>query len=273
MVALQFGLLPAMNRGTVTHCRQNAGRVRAHGPASSFQNAPDFPRAINISRSIPDVIFDFNGTLLDAAPAILSSRSTALHHSRIMPKTPLTDCPIGQPLPDTLALLNVWEDPGRHGGLAEDFMDICAQEGVRSTNRHPGVAKLLQALSSQGIGLHIATNKRMAPTVMSIDQQGCSRCFGSIFALDMREPRIPGKTDLIDEQMKLEHIDPGAACYVGNQLEDGPSADAQRITFCLARWGYGEDAIFPGHWWRLTQPLDLLELIARRNPFHSAIGK
>lgn len=212
--------------------------------------------------SISDIVFDFDGTLVDSAPGVIYTLSAILRNRCIRPQVPLNSNLIGPPLAEILARLTGWDDTGRLTGLIEDFKRIYDHEGVRSTAPYPGVDALLQTLSSQGMRLHIATNKRIHPTRLILKHLGWSAWFSSIYAIDMREPHVSDKAELIREQMEQQRIDPGSACYVGDRVEDGRAADSQPIPFFLAAWGYGENCILPPHWYRVAKPLDFPDLIS-----------
>ncbi len=60
-----------------------------------------------------------------------------------------------------------------------------------------------------------------------------------MYALDLFEPRLPDKAAMIARLMQDHGIAHADAVYVGDRGEDGESADANRLPFIAATWGYG----------------------------------
>ncbi len=209
---------------------------------------------------IRDIIFDFDGTLVDSAPGILAAFGAVLRERDIAPLLPLTPALIGAPLAETLARLAGWSEPDRLTPLIDEFKRSYDTEGVRATPPYAGVEPMLQKLIIRRIRLHIATNKRLSATRLILDHLGWTEYFASVYALDMREPRVPDKGTLIGEQMLREEMNRGATCYVGDRIEDGEAAERQPIPFVFAGWGYGGEGIL-SHWRRADRPDALLGLL------------
>jgi len=205
-----------------------------------------------------DIIFDFDGTLVDSAPGILAAFGAVLRDRNIPPRQPLTEALIGPPLTETLALLTGWSEDSRLTPLTEEFKRSYDSEGIRATPPYDGVETMLKTLRRSGARLHIATNKRLSPTRLIIEHLGWGDYFTSIYALDMREPRVPSKAALIGELMAAEGIASDSTCYVGDRIEDGEAADAQPIPFFFVDWGYGAEELRP-HWMRVATPQELVD--------------
>ena len=205
-------------------------------------------------------IFDFDGTLIDSAPAILSAFAAALKETGLTPQVELDDRLIGPPLAETLSRISGSSDTALIQTLTERFKAHYDRDGVAATSAYPGVAQLLEQLSADGILLHIATNKRLSATQSILEHLGWQRYFSSVYALDMVEPRLPGKTALLQKQLAELCLSPLHACYIGDKLEDGQAAAANSLRFHYAAWGYGDlvPTALPAEWQWLQQPLDLL---------------
>lgn len=185
------------------------------------------------------IIFDLDGTLIDSAPAILASFSAAFAAAGRTPVRPITDDIIGPPLTETLQLLSGSTDPATIDTLAEHFKAAYDGDGLKQTSAYPGVGDMLEQLRQHGITLHIATNKRLAPTRKILDLLGWRQHFDAIYALDMVTPRLPNKAAMIGRLLAEHGIAPEQAAYVGDRLEDGESASANALPFYAATWGYG----------------------------------
>ncbi|MFV0662724.1 HAD family hydrolase [Denitromonas sp.] len=202
------------------------------------------------------IIFDLDGTLIDSAPAILASFVAAFAAAGRIPVRPVTDDVIGPPLTETLQLLSGSDDPAVIDTLADHFKAAYDGDGLKQTTAYPGVGDMLEQLHRQGIALHIATNKRLAPTLKILDLLGWRTYFDAIYALDMVTPRLPNKATMIGRLLAERGIAANQAAYVGDRLEDGEAASANALPFYAATWGYGAitpDALRSG-WMHLPTP-------------------
>lgn len=205
-------------------------------------------------------IFDFDGTLVDSAPAILDAFSAALTETGLSPQAALDERLIGPPLAETLARISGSSEPALIQLLTERFKAHYDRDGVANTAAYPGVEPLLQRLLADGITLHIATNKRLSATQAILGHLGWQRHFSSVYALDMVEPRLSGKAALLQKQLAELSLPAKYARYIGDKTEDGEAASANGLCFHYAAWGYGDlkSDTLPSEWHWLKQPLDLL---------------
>jgi phosphoglycolate phosphatase len=205
----------------------------------------------------PVLIFDLDGTLIDSAPSILSTFARVLEEAGISAKVPLQNSLIGPPLPETLAILTGLSDPQRIQALIELFKQHYDGGTYRETRVYPGIANMLDALHGLGYQLHIATNKRYAPTRLIIDHLGWGQLFQSINALDRYAPRLPDKTALLRTLLAEQGLQPGQALYIGDKTEDGIAAEHNKLAFLAVAWGYGDFGASK-HWHVLDAPASLL---------------
>jgi phosphoglycolate phosphatase len=141
-----------------------------------------------------------------------------------------------------------------------DFKLDYDSNGLLKTPAYPDVPKLLDTLHAAGIAMHIATNKRLAPSRTILQHLGLAGYFTSINALDMATPLISNKATLIAEMMPRHNMVPSTTLYVGDKMEDGYAAEANGVRFYAARWGYG---VFPPkdtftNWLQADSPTDLM---------------
>ena len=201
-------------------------------------------------QAVEHLIFDFDGTIVDSAPAILESFRNILAARGITPKVPLDSHLIGPPLTRTMALLAGNNDPEMLQQLVAEFKLEYDQTGVIATRPYPGVIDALQRLRSSGYRLHIATNKRIVPTRLILENLGIDRHFETVYAVDTQSPPYPSKSAMVAHQLAEQAINSATACYIGDRYEDGEAADANRLAFLIAGWGYGEwrPGTFPACW-------------------------
>ena len=202
------------------------------------------------------LIFDLDGTLIDSAPAILASFRQAFDSAGIRPVRSIEADIIGPPLKETLEALSGSTDTDTIVRLTEAFKLAYDGGGLRETTAYDGVDRMLRDLHQAGVTLHIATNKRLYPTEQILRMLDWHGLFDTVYALDMVEPRLPGKAAMIKRQLQDLCIDRTRTAYIGDRREDGEAAKANALPFFAATWGYGAltpDALEPG-WIHLPSP-------------------
>ena len=206
------------------------------------------------------IIFDLDGTLIDSAPAILASFRAAFAAAGLTPVVSIDESIIGPPLAETLAQLAGSAEPALIAELTRHFAAVYDSTGYRQTAAYPGIDVMLQRLAAHGARLHIATNKRIAPTRKILAHLGWDGRFDSVYALDLFTPRLPDKAAMIGRLLAERGIAPSDAVYIGDRAEDGHSADANHLPFIAATWGYGSlppEGLRPG-WERASEPAQVL---------------
>lgn len=204
-------------------------------------------------------VFDFDGTLVDSAPGILAVYGTVLQEAGLTPAFPLETSLIGPPLQETLMRISGCTDADVIQHLTERFQRHYDTAGVLATGAYPGVDAMLDKLAAAGRPMHISTNKRLSVTLAMIEHLGWQPHFISVYALDMGQPRLPGKAQLLSKQLAEQGLEAARTCYVGDKREDGLAAQANHLTFHYASWGYGDlqqEQLIPGWYW-LDEPANL----------------
>ncbi|NMG42834.1 HAD hydrolase-like protein [Aromatoleum toluvorans] len=205
------------------------------------------------------VLFDLDGTLIDSAPAILASYRQAFATAGRTPVVAIDESIVGPPLVETLQILTGTKDARLIDELAAHFKASYDTTGYRETAAYAGVGDMLERLAAGGRTLAIATNKRLHPTRLILDHLGWSGYFKTVYALDLFEPRLPTKAAMIARLMDDHDIPEHVSVYVGDRSEDGESADANRLPFFAATWGYGSlvPAEMAAHWRAFATPAAL----------------
>lgn len=203
------------------------------------------------------IVFDLDGTLIDSAPAILSTLTSILEQAGIAPVRPLTQDLIGPPLPEIVASLVPPDSAALIPGLVGAFKNQYDTQGYKQTLAYPGVGAMLQALVEMKISLSIATNKRMRPARLIVDYLQWGGLFSGLYALDSFDPPFADKSGLLLRLREQLELDESSAIYIGDRPEDAAASAHAGLPFMQAAWGYGSA-------WgevRLDMPWQLIEEI------------
>jgi len=190
--------------------------------------------------STKHIIFDLDGTLIDSAPSILSGFARVLDQHGIKPRCELTHSLIGPPLIETLRRISGIDDPEILQGLADNFKRYYDEVGYRETREYPGITEALNNLCLGGASLYVVTNKRIVPTRRIIEFLHWGTFFKGLYSHDAFDPAASSKADVIKRVMTLHAMPREDTVYIGDREEDREAAEASRITFYFAGWGYGE---------------------------------
>lgn len=214
-----------------------------------------------MASGIRHIIFDLDGTLIDSAPSILAGFEGALNIHGIAPVVPLTDKLIGPPLKDTLSRLTGITDPEKIQALAESFKAYYDATGFKASGVYPGIPAMLEALSRLGFRLHIATNKRLNPTLKILDYFGWASWFDQVYALDKQTPAYANKGAMLAGLMATHGITAAEALYVGDKAEDGEAAGENQLPFVAVAWGYGNFTGEEPGWTLVHEASQLVDLV------------
>ncbi|KAF1053176.1 MAG: hypothetical protein GAK43_01553 [Stenotrophomonas maltophilia] len=202
------------------------------------------------------ILFDFDGTLVDSAPAILATFAQVLAQHQLPACRTVDSSLIGPPLRQTLQTLSGRSEPELLDALSETFRTLYDDQVCLTTPAYPGWTEQLQALRERGLTLAIATNKRLLPTRRILAALGWEDYFSAVYASDSHPGIYTDKAGMIAELMSALQIPPGAAIYLGDTEQDGRAAAANAVAFWPVAWGYGQfaETLAP-----LTHPEQLAE--------------
>lgn len=211
---------------------------------------------------ITDVIFDFDGTIVDSAPAILATFKKVLDDQGLVSQVKLDNSLIGPPLAATMSKISGVDAPEKIAALIESFKKTYDDVGVLATHCYAGVREQLESLCEKGFKLHIATNKRQIPTELILDRLTLRQYFDKVYAIDRIRPQYASKSEMIRSLLAHTGASSEEACYVGDRVEDALAAASNQLSFFLASWGYC-DSLIPKDGWRVIEaPEFMAEAIA-----------
>lgn len=183
-------------------------------------------------------IFDFDGTLVDSEQAIyqcFQSITKQLAPERLDYSKNIL---IGPPLRDTASEIL---GPNHQDSLDEFvqlFIAMHDDQVIKHTKPFPDVDQILKQLFDKNISMALATNKRLTPTQKLIDYFGWGNYFQLIECSDSN-PKIRNKDLMIQDiinQQKIFH----KSFFVGDTVNDGLSANLNKLFFIKANYGYGQ---------------------------------
>ena len=188
-------------------------------------------------RRLEAVCFDLDGTLIDSRPGIEVSLRAAL--AEVIPERVLGDgeLAIGPPLETMLRRL-LPEEPAAQDAVAAAFARHYDSDGWRAPT-YPGVVAALDALAARGITLHVATNKRSAPTKLILETPPLAGRFDLVVSPDSVAPPHPSKAAALGALVTASGLPPSSVTYVGDTDGDRQAAEAVGCAFLAVGWGYG----------------------------------
>jgi len=189
-------------------------------------------------RGITDVIFDLDGTLIDSAPGIIGTITAVFAAHGIEPARPIEHGIVGPPLEIMIAELLRPQDLAIKDSLIADYKQYYDREGYRQSRVFDGVNDVLSSLKAMGVDLHIATNKRIAPTVSILHHFDWTELFASVYAVDSHGTRFANKSAMLNTAIASQGIDRARVIYVGDTKSDEMAAAENRITYVQVSWGY-----------------------------------
>jgi len=190
------------------------------------------------------VIFDLDGTLIDSAPSILKCLKLALSQNKIDPIIPLTYKIIGPPLDVTLKKVTGISDSLIVNNLIDCFKEAYDRNGYKASVPYHGIAEMLERLSVSGIQIHLATNKRIAPTKKILEYFSWDLFFNSVYALDVGDVKFKSKAEMLASIVKEKNLGSFNALYVGDINADYEAAQKSEMQFIFAEWGYEKKGDF-----------------------------
>ncbi len=184
-------------------------------------------------------IFDFDGTLVDSEQAIyqcFQSITKQLAPNRVEYAKNIL---IGPPLRDTASEILGPDHQDSLDEFVQLFIEMHDEQVIQHTQPYPDVIEVLKQLHTQNIPMAVATNKRLAPTQKLIDFFGWKDYFEFIECSDSRSG-IRNKDSMIENiinQKRRFHN----SFFVGDTVNDGLSANLNKLNFIKANYGYGQN--------------------------------
>jgi phosphoglycolate phosphatase len=186
---------------------------------------------------IKAVIFDFDGTLVDSEVAIYECFQRITKHLVPERESYAKKILIGPPLRDTASEILGPNHQGKLDEFVKLFIEMHDERAIKNTRPYSDVIETLQKLSSKGISMAVATNKRQEPTKKLVEYFGWENYFKFIECSDSKS-KIRDKNLMIKEILTIDD-DFSKALFIGDTVNDGLSANINNLNFIKANYGYG----------------------------------
>jgi phosphoglycolate phosphatase-like HAD superfamily hydrolase len=181
------------------------------------------------------IIFDLDGTLIDSKSEIISTYKKVFLD--IIPPIPVDFSALnyGATLTSILQEVYVGNIDLIHEAKLR-FADIYDHSSYEDTLLYPSVHEMLAKLKEQKIICHIATNKRLLPTLNILKQKKMLDFFSSVKASDMIKGIIISKKEMVSGICKENKIQVGM--MIGDSIQDIESGINSGLTTVAVGYGY-----------------------------------
>ncbi|MEU2419279.1 HAD hydrolase-like protein [Brachybacterium paraconglomeratum] len=192
--------------------------------------------------SVPVVLLDLDGTVVESAPGIL----VALEHAfdacgEEHPGAERLQSFIGPPLVDSFRS-ELGMDAERAEALRLAYTDHYLAEGYKLSVPYAGMADLIAGLRADGRTVAIATNKPETTARRVLEHQGLAADLDLIGGTDLAAGRTHKAQVIASVLERLGVSAADGAVMVGDRLHDAEGAAVHGLEALLVGWGYGGDA-------------------------------
>jgi len=168
---------------------------------------------------------------------------------------------IGPPLRDTASEILGPDHQDSLDEFVQLFIEMHDEQVIQHTQPYPYVNEVLKQLHTQNIPMAVATNKRLAPTQKIMDHFGWNDYFQCIECSDS-ENEMRNKDAMIQDIINWNELFHGSY-FIGDTVNDGLSANLNKLLFIKAYYGYGRDQDWTKviTYQEIYQFIDILKLI------------
>jgi len=186
------------------------------------------------------IIFDLDGTLIDSRPEIKSAYEKVC--KKIVPGrlVDFNEINYGQTLPSILKY--IYDGDEEKMKLArKEFIELYDNSGFEDTVLYPSVEETLLKLHEANYSMHIATNKRLVPTLKIVTAKKIFPYFKGIITSDKTEGRIMSKQEMVNNLCVDFGIEKGY--MVGDGDQDMEAGHLNNLSTVAALYGYEKKEI------------------------------
>lgn len=192
-----------------------------------------------LKRSIKNILFDLDGTIIDSYKGIQLSYNHAFKQVYNCDCNHNIQSLIGPPIKEILVKLSGETDMEKINIFVKKFQEKYDSEFYKSCSPYEGITELLTFLSEKRLNLYIATNKRLVPTKQILDYLDLTHYFKKIYTVDVNQNTYKSKVDMVADLMHDEKLSAAETILVGDTTHDMMAAQKNNIGFIYADYGFG----------------------------------
>ncbi|HSV42958.1 MAG TPA: HAD family hydrolase [Candidatus Bathyarchaeia archaeon] len=200
------------------------------------------------------VIFDLDGTLINAYPAVEQSVNRVLHHFGLQPQTSeVIKRAVGF---GPQRLLETFLDGKKMKEALALYERIHTQALLTGSSLLPGAVELLHALKKRGCRLAVASNRPKRFSLIVIEHLGIASFFDRVLCGDELAQGKP-HPEILQALMRERGAMPAETLYVGDMVidvETGASAGVK--TLVVPTGSHTEEELRAAGPWRVIQRLE-----------------
>ena len=187
-----------------------------------------------------NILLDLDGTLTDPGLGFIRSMHYALEQLGITtpPESELKQF-IGPPLEESFGKLI--DDPNTIKEAMQLYRSRYADTGLYENTVYEGISQTLEALTSAGAQLFLATSKPHVFAARILDHFELSRHFSGVYGSEL-DGTHADKRLLLRHLLATESIATDEVVMVGDRYHDIRAARANGIRSVGVLWGYGSEA-------------------------------
>lgn len=213
---------------------------------------------------INNILFDFDGTIMDTSPGIYDSFDRVIAHFGLdFPRSQYCRM-IGPPLKESFG--NILEIPEeRISEAIKVYRDYYSVEGMFNADIYPGVVELIENLREAGKKIYTATSKPDVLTEKILEKKGILHLFDFIGGSDIEEKGRASKKDVVEYVLKTCNLSENKdeCILIGDRLYDVVGAHEAGIKCAGILWGFGSKEEFHqcGADWIFDTPSNLQKFL------------
>jgi len=190
---------------------------------------------MNIAKN---VLFDFDGTLMNTWPGIEATLKASLKALDIsVPDAIVTRALVGIPLMRVFEVL--LEGDAAWAGLATDkYRELFPVVGMSGASPFEGVPEMLEGLKMRGREVFLVTARNERITKQMMKDHNLTRFFTWVRGEQEGEV-LDGKGHMVAEVLERYGLDPGDCVMVGDRRYDVEAAKANEVRTVGVTYGYG----------------------------------
>jgi phosphoglycolate phosphatase len=194
--------------------------------------------------SMPTIVFDLDGTLVDTAPDLIATLNVILGRHDVPPVAfadarTMIGAGVKPLLQRALASKGLNPSPDEIDRLFGEYLEIYAAHIADHSRPFPGLEQALDELAESGCRFAVCTNKLEWLSVKLLDALGLSSRFAAICGQDTFAVRKPDP-DMLRLTIARAGGVPGRAVMVGDSMTDIATARAAAVPVVAVDFGYTE---------------------------------